>query len=103
MNKKTMLIGLGVLAVAGIGYYMWKKKNETTSDADGYSSVISGDKCSCTSCEITDQAGNTNVYNKECNSVQANIGWKTITQEKDCPCPSPFVKGQRTTKVPKSY
>jgi hypothetical protein len=26
MNKKTMLIGLGVLAVAGIGYYMWKKK-----------------------------------------------------------------------------
>jgi hypothetical protein len=33
MNKKTMLIGLGVLAVAGIGYYMWKKKNETTSAA----------------------------------------------------------------------
>ena len=35
MNKKTMLIGLGVLAVAGIGYYMWKKKNETTSGACG--------------------------------------------------------------------
>ena len=35
MNKKTMLIGLAVLAVAGIGYYMWKKKNETTSDACG--------------------------------------------------------------------
>jgi hypothetical protein len=35
MNKKTMLIGLGVLAVAGIGYYMWKKKNETTSSAEG--------------------------------------------------------------------
>jgi hypothetical protein len=34
MNKKTILIGLGVLAVAGIGYYMWKKKNETTSGAD---------------------------------------------------------------------
>ena len=30
MNKKTILIGLGVLAVAGIGYYMWKKKNENT-------------------------------------------------------------------------
>jgi LPXTG-motif cell wall-anchored protein len=28
MNNKTMLIGLGVLAVAGIGYYMWKKKQE---------------------------------------------------------------------------
>jgi hypothetical protein len=35
MNKKTILIGLGVLAVAGIGYYMWKKKNETTSGASG--------------------------------------------------------------------
>jgi LPXTG-motif cell wall-anchored protein len=35
MNNKTMLIGLGVLAVAGIGYYMWKKKNETTSNAQG--------------------------------------------------------------------
>ena len=33
MNKKTILIGLGVLAVAGIGYYMWKKKNKTTSAA----------------------------------------------------------------------
>ena len=37
MNKKTILIGLGVLAVAGIGYYMWKKKNETTSGACGCS------------------------------------------------------------------
>jgi hypothetical protein len=35
MNKKTMLIGLGVLAVVGIGYYMWKKKSETTSGASG--------------------------------------------------------------------
>jgi hypothetical protein len=31
MNKKTILIGLGVLAVAGIGYYMWKKKSENNS------------------------------------------------------------------------
>ena len=38
MNKKT-LIGLAVLAVAGIGYYMWKKKNETTSGACGCSSA----------------------------------------------------------------
>jgi hypothetical protein len=37
MNKKTMLISLGALAVAGIGYYMWKKKNETTSGACGCS------------------------------------------------------------------
>jgi hypothetical protein len=36
MNKK-ILIGLGVLAVAGIGYYMWKKKSETKSSACGCS------------------------------------------------------------------
>jgi hypothetical protein len=63
MNKKTMLIGLGVLAVAGIGYYMWKKKSETKSGAcgcsgadgedDSYSNVIKGGrpkgtkKCDC--------------------------------------------------------
>jgi hypothetical protein len=54
MNKKTMLIGLGVLAVAGIGYYMWKKKNETTSGACGCSSADgeeeetnSGCECGC--------------------------------------------------------
>jgi hypothetical protein len=39
MNKKTIFIGLGVLAVAGIGYYMWKKKNETTSGACGCSAA----------------------------------------------------------------
>ena len=36
MNKKTILIGLGVLAFAGagIGYYMWKKKNENSTNKD---------------------------------------------------------------------
>ena len=41
-----MLIGLGVLAVAGIGYYMWKKKNETTSGACGCSGA-DGEEYSC--------------------------------------------------------
>jgi hypothetical protein len=44
MNKKTMLIGLGVLAVAGIGYYMWKKKSETTSGACGCSGADGSDE-----------------------------------------------------------
>lgn len=30
MNKKV-LIGLGVLGVAGIAYYMWKKKQDESS------------------------------------------------------------------------
>jgi hypothetical protein len=30
MNKKV-IIGLGILAVAGIGYYMWKNKKSTKS------------------------------------------------------------------------
>lgn len=28
MENKKLYIGLGVLAVAGIGYYMWKKNEE---------------------------------------------------------------------------
>jgi hypothetical protein len=44
MNKKTIFIGLGVLAVAGIGYYMWKKKNETTSGACGCSAADGEDE-----------------------------------------------------------
>ena len=35
MKNKNLIIGLGVLAVAGIGYYMWKKKSENKSGADG--------------------------------------------------------------------
>ena len=46
MNKKAIFIGLGVLAVAGIGYYMWKKKNETTT------SKFSG-ACGCSSADGT--------------------------------------------------
>ena len=36
MDKQTIYIGLGVLAVAGIAYYfLMKKKPETTSGAHG--------------------------------------------------------------------
>lgn len=43
MNKK-LLIGLGVLAVAGIGVYMWKRRKdeETKSNAIGRRNLISG-------------------------------------------------------------
>jgi hypothetical protein len=52
MKNKNLLIGLGVLAVAGIGYYMWKKKSEKTSSAcgcsgfcgDEYSNAVAKDK-----------------------------------------------------------
>ena len=45
MNKKTILIGLGVLAVAGagIGYYMWKKKNEKTTTNSSGGNTSGGD------------------------------------------------------------
>ena len=33
MNKNLM-IGLGVLAVAGIGLYMWKKSKDESSSSD---------------------------------------------------------------------
>jgi len=65
MNKKTILIGLGVLAVAGIGYYMWKKKNETTSGASGCgcgceeksNAQAGGNKCDCFNGILTDSMG----------------------------------------------
>jgi hypothetical protein len=44
MKNKTIFIGLGVLAVAGIGYYMWKKKSETTSGACGCSGADGEEK-----------------------------------------------------------
>jgi len=62
MNKKTILIGLGVLAVAGIGYYMWNKNQSTTtskfsgacgcsgadgSDEDSSSITAGGKACDC--------------------------------------------------------
>lgn len=36
MKNKTIFIGLGILAVAGIGFYLWNKsKGDKTSSADG--------------------------------------------------------------------
>jgi hypothetical protein len=36
MKNKTIFIGLGILAVAGLGFYLWnKRKGETKSSADG--------------------------------------------------------------------
>jgi hypothetical protein len=36
MENKKVIIGLGVLAIAGIGYYMWKKnKTENNSNVSG--------------------------------------------------------------------
>jgi hypothetical protein len=32
MNNKNLMIGLGVLAVAGIAYYMYKKPKTTTDE-----------------------------------------------------------------------
>ena len=34
MKNKGLFIGLGVLAVAGIVYYIWKKKSETKPSTD---------------------------------------------------------------------
>ena len=64
MNKKTILIGLGVLAVAGIGYYMWKK-SETKSGASGCgcgceeksNAQAGGNKCDCFNGILTDSMG----------------------------------------------
>jgi hypothetical protein len=34
MKNKNLYIGLGVLAVAGIGFYMWKKKQGESSEKE---------------------------------------------------------------------
>jgi len=34
MKNKNLYIGLGILAVAGIGFYMWKKKQGESSETE---------------------------------------------------------------------
>ncbi len=52
MENKKIIIGLGVLAFAGIGYYMWKKnKPENTSSA-------SGCDCGCGCCDDKEDVSN---------------------------------------------
>jgi hypothetical protein len=43
MNKKTVITGLAVLALAGAGYAIWKKKSE--SNEEGTSKFSSA--CGC--------------------------------------------------------
>ena len=62
MENKKLYIGLGILAVAGIGYYMWKKheekeKNSYSSD-DKKSNVTAATggnkKCPCYGVQTND-------------------------------------------------
>lgn len=46
MNNKNLYIGLGVLAVAGIGFYMWKKKQGESSETE--TAGVSEEKASAT-------------------------------------------------------
>lgn len=58
--KKNLLIGVGVLAAVGIGYYLWKKsKDESTSNA-------AGEVC------------NKNRSNKPCLDWVIGKGWTNI-------------------------
>jgi hypothetical protein len=43
MKNKGLFIGLGVLAVAGIGYYIWKKKSETKPSIDTTKKLLASD------------------------------------------------------------
>jgi hypothetical protein len=90
MENRKLYIGLGVLAVAGIGYYMWKKNNEISTEEKSESKTSEvqggGEVQPCvTTCESTPNAGNPNVtvYAGECPPVLANqptAGYKTITR-----------------------
>ena len=52
MENKKLYIGLGILAVAGIGYYIWKKnKSENKSSA-------SGCDCGCGCCDDKEYVSN---------------------------------------------
>jgi hypothetical protein len=82
MNKKTMLIGLGVLAVAGIGYYMWKKKNETKLGA-----------CGCSGADGQDEGYVAGWENEPKSDYTA--GW-----EKDKETPKPCADGYNATLDP---
>ncbi len=61
MENKKIIIGLGVLAFAGIGYYMWKKnKSENKSNA-------SGCDCGCGCCD--DKEDVSNVISEDGNCI----------------------------------
>jgi len=89
-----LIIGTALVIIA-VWYFFLRKKDTKES---GF--ISGGDKCSCTSCERTDPFnGQVSVYYKGCNTAQANNGWSTITQEKDCPCPSASIKGPSIRKT----
>jgi hypothetical protein len=81
MKNKNLLIGLGILAVAGIGYYMWKKKSETSSfDGEEYSNARAKGKTTTKT-----RAGTRRIL---CPSDSpSGYGWKICSDsvsQKDC-------------------
>jgi hypothetical protein len=89
MNKKTMLIGLGVLAVAGIGYYMWKKKNETTSGASG---------CGC-GCEEEESSNATAYTDKELDCIYSKLNGGSSMDEAKKACVKAIKVIKRNTSL----
>ena len=85
MKNKNLIIGLGVLAVAGIGYYMWKKKSETKSGACGCSGADGED----TNDYSNAQAGGTKTKFC-CSKVDGNgncVSWTEVNYMKPCSNP----------------
>jgi hypothetical protein len=65
MENKKLYIGLGVLALAGIGYYIWKKNEEkeksklSSDDMKSNVTAIGGQKkCKCEGVKSNDGFGN---------------------------------------------
>jgi hypothetical protein len=79
MNKKV-LIGLGVLAVAGVAFYMWKKKQGESSETE--TAVASEEKANAIGRNSTLRFSPSRVAPV----VASNRVVATKSTSKGCPC-----------------
>lgn len=98
MKNKKLIIGLGILAVAGIGYYIWQKKNKDSfSKFEGEeSSNATGRKTKL--CCVKETNGVCNelkevYYTVPCPNPKRGASARTIPMPSTGVCPKGYMKG----------
>ena len=102
MKNKKLIIGLGILAVAGIGYYMWKNKKSAKSRVSNsdVKSVTPPSEMGATNTD--DDSDFTGIRKTKNCCVKEVNGICTETKEVHylTPCPNPRKGAARTIPMP---
>lgn len=104
MENKKLIIGLGILAVAGIGYYIWKNKKSAKSRVSNsdVKSVTPPSEMGATNTDENSESDFTGIRKTRPCCIKEVNGKCLETKEVyyRTPCPNPIKAEARTIPMP---